>query len=184
MIISKGISIFLVMSLLGANSAVFAADRAGAFYVGGEVGNASYDYSDIKNSTTKQYYIGYRRPDSILGFEAAYVDLGKADVTSLPGNSLNISGHDYSVVFHTRKAKSAIGYLFKLGYYSLDNDWKIGSNVFQKTSGSGLSVGGGLDYAMNRYLFFRAELQGFVGVKDFANNGSVFSGNLGLELHF
>ncbi|MBI3562814.1 MAG: hypothetical protein HY080_13970 [Gammaproteobacteria bacterium] len=173
-----------LVTFLGFSNLVLAAGQGGPFYVGAMVGNASYDYGDVNNSTPTQFYFGYRKPDSIFGFEAAYVDLGDADVTSLSGVSLRAHGYNISGVYHSPNSRASLGFMLKAGFYSFDTDLKVAGMTILTSSGSGLSLGGGVDYAMNQYLSFRAELQGFVGVKDFANNSSVFSGNIGVEVHF
>ena len=87
-------------------------------------------------------------------------------------------------VYHNISAIGQLGYLFKLGLYSIDTDLVINGVTVATDSGSGLSMGGGLVYPVNRHLSFRAELQGFVGVKDFADDSSVFSGNVGVDVQF
>lgn len=177
-------AILVIIGLFGVSGSVFAAGQTGPFYVGAKVGNASYDYNDVNNSTTTQFYIGYRQPKSPFGVEVAYVDLGKADITSIPGASLNVSGFNISGVYHSPASTGKLGFILAAGLYSFDNDLKAGSTTVATDSGSGLSLGAGIDYAMTQSFYFRADLQMFIGVKDFASDKTVSQGNIGLEYHF
>jgi hypothetical protein len=151
-------------------------------YVGVGIGSASYDYNDISSSTAFLVYGGYIFDDSLFGVEAAYLSLGQADITSIPGASLNITGFNASAVISSAGKSSAPLYFFgKLGIYSFDNELKP---TGLSESSSGLSWGIGMGYKFNKHFSMRGEIQGFNGVKDFANNSSVPLINLGVEYHF
>lgn len=151
-------------------------------YVGIGIGTASYDYPDINDSSAFMVYGGYLPANSILGVEVAYIDMGKADITSVPGWSLNVTGFNVSAVVSSAAVSKQPFYFFgKLGYYNFNNDLKP---VGISDSGGGLSWGLGLGYNFNKQFSMRGEVQGFSGVRDFANDSDVPLINLGLEYHF
>jgi len=151
-------------------------------YIGFGIGTASYDYSDINDSSAFLVYGGYLPANSILGVEVAYVDMGKASITSLPGWSLNVSGLNVSAIVSSAAVSSQPLYFFaKLGYYNFSNDL---NPTGLSDSGGGLSWGLGMGYKFSRQFSMRGEVQGFSGVRDFANDSDVPLINLGVTYHF
>lgn len=175
--------VLVIIGLLGMSGSALAAGQTGPFYFGAKIGNASYDYDNVDNSTTTQFYIGYRQPKSLFGLEVSYIDLGKAEVTGST-LSLNVSGFNISGVYHSPATSGKMGFFLNAGIYSFDNDIKVGSTTVQTASGSGLSLGAGLDYALTDSFYFRAGLEMYVGVKDTDSDKTVTQGNIGLEYHF
>ena len=174
------------MTLLGAAatlallSTTAAADSGG--YVGGAAGFASYNYSDVEDSTAFSIYGGYRPRDGGLGLEVGFLDLGDADITSISGMSLNISGFNVSATYGTvPNVASPLTIFGKLGLYSFDTEL---AGAGMSASSSGLSFGVGLEYTITERLALRAELQNFSGVEDFANDEDVSLISAGVSYAF
>jgi hypothetical protein len=172
------LSTALLAISLGSISGLVNADG----YVGIGFGTASYDYSDVDDSSAFLVYGGYLPANSILGVEVAYIDMGKADITSFPGLSLHVTGFNVSAVMSSAAVSKQPLYFFgKLGYYNFSN--KLNPSG-PSDSGGGLSWGLGLGYNFSKQFGMRAEAQGFSGVRDFANDSDIPLINLGVEYHF
>ena len=120
-------------------------------YLGGGIGSASYDYDDVDNSTAIKLYGGYTAPlapNSFFGVEAAYVDLGEADITSLPGNwSLQMEGFSVAGLFQYVLPDGGLGFFGKIGAYSLET-------TLDTPYGSDSEDSAGLLWAMEQALRF------------------------------
>lgn len=145
-------------------------------YLGGGIGSASYDYDDVDNSTAIKLYGGYTAPlapNSFFGVEAAYVDLGEADITSLPGNwSLQMEGFSVAGLFQYVLPDGGLGFFGKIGAYSLETtlDTPYGSD---SEDSAGLLWGLGLTYSLPSGLGFRGEIESYEGVDDYADDNAV-----------
>ena len=163
-------------------AAMFAGAPAQAeVYVGAGISNSSYSYEDLDNSSGNKIYGGYRMPNGVF-FEAARVDLGDT-VSKLAPLGFQASGIAGYVGYASGSGMGPDGFV-KIGFYSFDTDLLVNGSTVDTQSGSGLAWGFGLLVALNETFTIRMELDGYVGVKDFADNDSVYGGSLSLEARF
>lgn len=156
---------------------------AESIYAGFAVGSASYDYEDIDSASATKAFIGYNVNDKI-SIEATLFDSGEADITSLPGFTLSSDGFNVSVLYHLQSPNhNELSFLLGGGFYSFDTTLAaFGSSISE--SGSGLSLAAGINYALTENLAIRADIDMFVGVKDFADDSGMDSFNVGLVVSF
>jgi hypothetical protein len=140
-------------------------------YVGLGLGIATYDYDDVDDSTAFKAFAGHRMQDGLLGFEGGYVDLGEADITSLPGLELGLDGF-YGAA--TLNAQSGAWTTYaKLGAYSLDATLSGPGGSISESS-TGLHWGLGIGYQPDlRGFGFRFALDSYEDVEDFSAEESV-----------
>lgn len=152
-------------------------------YLGLGLGSAGYDYDDVDNSTAIKIFGGYLVPESMFGVEAAYVDLGEADIESVPGWTLQMEGFYVAGVLNYTMHDGGLGFFGRLGAYSLETTIDAG---FADTSddSTGLTWALGLSYSLPTGLGFRAELESYEGVEDFADDASVGVISLGIQYNF
>jgi hypothetical protein len=168
--------IVLVACLLGCSGSALAQG-----YLGAGVGLSLYDYEDVDDSTGYKFFGGFRPQGGLVGFEVAYFDAGEADISSLPGLSLNIDGFYGAATFNF---DSGDWHTFlKAGLYSFDTELKGPGGSITEDS-TGFHWGLGFAFAMPQSLGVRFEIEGFEGVEDFADDGSLLTLGVGLQYNF
>jgi hypothetical protein len=109
------------------------------------------------------------------------MDLGEADITSLPFSAnLHMKGN---VVYAGYKSNDRFGWIAKGGAYSFTTELSDSGSSFEEDS-SGLALGGGFIYTVTPAFAVRAEVECFIGVSDFADDGDVVTVSGGIEFRF
>ena len=141
--------------------------------VGAGFGTATYEYEDVDSSSAKKFYLAYEMDESPAYFELALTDTGEADITSFPGVTLNVSGMQlgagYRLVLNQETGSNFFG---KVGFYDTDTEIK-GQGGSAKDGNSGLYLGFGGDWMFGPSFGLRFDIEGLLGVKDFADDKNV-----------
>jgi len=141
--------------------------------LGASIGKSQFDYTDIDDGSAKNFYIGYELDDSPLFFELVSIDSGDADVTSLQDVTLNVSGTQVGLGYRgILNPSTGSGFFFKGGMYNTDTE-AAGPGGTIEEGGSGLYLGLGGDWMFVPNFGLRFDLEGLLGVKDFADNNNV-----------
>ena len=171
------IALILTISALGFSSPSYAGG-----YIGGGLGLSSFDYDDIDDGNAYKVFAGYKFADSSIALEASYIDMGEADVEGVPLELL-IDGLNASLVFNPTAPNQPVSFLGRIGMYSFDTELKGPGGSITDDS-TGLSWGLGIDFAASEHFSFRGEIEGFLGVEDFADDEMVTLISVGLQYNF
>ena len=141
--------------------------------LGASVGKSQFDYTDIDDGSARNFYIGYEVNESPLFFELVSIDSGDADVISLQDVTLNVSGTQVGLGYRgILNPETGSGFFFKGGMYSTDTE-AAGPGGTATESGSGLYLGFGGDLMFVPNFGLRFDLEGLLGVSDFADDNNV-----------
>jgi hypothetical protein len=176
----KTYNALILASLLSVFSATSQAEDS--LYAGLAAGVSSYDYEDIDPAAATKIFLGYKIGDN-AAIEATLYDSGEADITSLPGLTLSSDGLNITAFYRIHTSADKLTAMVGGGLYSFDTTIE-GPGGSISESGSGLSLAGGLEYAFTENFALRADIDMFFGVKDFADNKSLDSLNIGIVLSF
>lgn len=169
------------MGLIGATGVA----QAGAYF-GATVGSAGYRYENVRNSTAVKAYAGLIIPKTILGIEAAYVDLGEADITSYTGEQwLRMKGYYVAGVLNYTDADTGLGFFARCGGYSLETTIDVGS-ADATDDGTGLAWGLGVSQNWSSGFGVRAEVEGYqdVEAESVGHDKTVTVYSLGIQYSF
>jgi len=140
---------------------------------GAGFGVSQFDYDDVDDGSAKKFVLGYELAESPAYFEFAKIDSGDADVTSLSGVSLNVSGMQIGAGYRAVMNESTGSAFFvKAGFYDTDTEATGPGGAIQE-GGSGLYLGFGGDWMFVPTFGLRFDMEGLLGVKDFADNNNV-----------
>lgn len=141
--------------------------------LGASVGKSQFDYTDVDDGSAKNFYAAYEIDESPLYFEIAMIDSGDADVTSLTDVTLNVSGTQVGLGYRgVLNPETGSGFFFKGGMYNTDTE-ASGPGGTITEGGSGLYLGFGGDLMFMPNFGVRLDLQGLLGVSDFAEDNNV-----------
>lgn len=178
LITSRGMAVRAL--LCGALAGISLNAMAGPYLGGAGVYN-SYRSDDVDDATGHKFFAGYRFGETPLMIEAAYLDLGDADVDAVPGADLNFSGYQLSLGYFDRfDANSDSGFWAKLGYYVGDSELRSGAGLIDSQTSHGVSLGFGADWMFLPFMGLRLELDDLLQVKDFGDDSNAVAVSLGL----
>jgi hypothetical protein len=151
---------------------------------GAGFGIGQFEYDDIDNGSAKKFYLGYEMDDNPVYFEFAAVDSGDADVTSFQGVTLNVSGTTLGIGYRgVVNPGTGSAFFFKGGLYNTDTEVS-GPGGTATEGGSGLYLGLGGDWMFAPTFGLRFDLEGLLGVKDFADDKNVTLMTVGPVIKF
>lgn len=178
LITSRGLA---ARALLGSALAGISLNAAAGPYLGGAGVYASYRSEGVDDATGHKFFAGYRLGETPLMIEAAYLDLGDADVDAVPGADLNFSGYQLSLGYFDRFDRNVdSGFWAKLGYYVGDSELRSGAGVIDTKTSHGVSLGFGADWMFLPFMGLRLELDDLLQVKDFGDDSNAVAVSLGL----
>lgn len=158
---------------------VFAAASAHAeMYVGGQLGSASTDVDDLKQTTAISWYGGFQIPDTPVFFEGAFHDFGEA---KFEDSDVKIMAKGFSVMVGLRSPRTETDRLsayLKGGQYILKTTVDIPQFDDIDEEPSGFVLAAGFDYPVMPNLYIVGELAGFTEVAfsdDFEEGITVYS---------
>ena len=141
--------------------------------LGASIGKSQFDYTDVDDGSAKNFYIGYELDGSPMFFEAVKIDSGDADITSLQDVTLNVSGTQIGLGYRgILNPVTGSGFFFKGGIYNTDTE-AAGPGGTVTEGGSGLYLGLGGDWMFAPKFGLRFDLEGLIGVNDFAEDNNV-----------
>ena len=166
--------------LLGAGMVNVAEARV---YVGGGFGLSQFDYEDVDDGSATKLFVGFEQEDSPVYFELALIDSGDADIEGA-GLTLNVSGMSFGVGYRgVMNYETGSAFFLKGGLYNTDTEISDGFNT--ATDGnSGLFIGFGGDLMLNPSFGLRFDMEGLLGVEDFADDNNVTLITLGALFKF
>jgi hypothetical protein len=159
--------------------------------VGGGIGVAQFDYPDVDDGSARILHIAIEGDENPFYFEFALINSGDADISGFTSLNMNVSGNQigggYRIV--TNSATGS-GFYLKGGIYNTDTevsdpDGEIcGVPCSIKDGNNGLYIGIGGELMLNPSFGFRFDLQGLLGVEDFAEDKTVTFMTVGPVLKF
>lgn len=164
------------------------AAQAGVYFGGAGVLSERENYSDLERASGAKGFIGWRGDASLpLMLELSYMDAGDAEIQDTNGMTLGYTGLQASVGWFGALSATGSGLWVKGGYYSGDSKLEdpnnflgfgAGASAEESTNGFALGLGG--DWKFTPWVGLRFELEGLLGVKDFANDENLTAYSLGL----
>ena len=148
----------ILASLLAIVTISTCSTASAGMYVFGGAGIMSHEYGNVSNPTAFKFGAGYMAPSN-FGFEASYMNLGKAVIVS-PNGSLEMSGTNFSGVFEL--PLNPLVMTFKLGIYNIDATAVTTSSA--SATSSGLSWGFLLGYQTSENVTLFMDTEGFNSV--------------------
>lgn len=164
------------------------AAQAGVYLGGGGAFTERSGYSDVDRASGAKGFIGWRGDASLpLMLELSYLDAGESEIDELGGIYIGYSGLQASVGWFGQLSPTGSGVWLKGGYYSGDAELVdpngvagFGPGARVEESTNGVALGLGADWKFTRWVGLRFELEGLLGVKDFANDENLTAYSLGL----
>jgi hypothetical protein len=148
--------------------------------LGANIGKAQFDYPDIDDGSAKTFYLGYELDESPVYFELAKIDSGDADIDGFNSVSLNVSGMQlgvgYRLIMNEETGSDIFG---KIGFYDTDTEVSdpdgelCGFPCSAEDGNSGLYIGFGGSLMLSPNFGLRFDMQGLLGVEDFAEDKNV-----------
>lgn len=148
--------------------------------LGAGFGKSQFDYDDIDDGSARKFYAAYELQDSPAYFELSLSDSGDADITGFNSVTMNVSGTQigagYRFIFNHETGSN---FFLKAGIYNTDTkvddpDGEIcGFACTAEDGNSGLYIGMGGDMMLNPSFGLRFDLEGLLGVEDFADDKNV-----------
>jgi hypothetical protein len=140
---------------------------------GANFGISQFDYEDIDDGTATMFYLGYELAESPAYFELALIDTGEADVTSLSDVTIEVSGLQVGVGYRLIANPDTGSDLFmKAGLYNTDTE-AVGPGGSVEDGNTGLYLGFGGTLMLAPSFGLRFDMQGLLGVEDFADDNNV-----------
>lgn len=165
--------------------------QAGPYFGGAGLMSEREGYEDLDRAEGAKAFLGYRFDDVPLMLELSYLDAGDAEIADTGEATLGYSGLQFSAGWFGKLSPTGSGVWVKGGYYSGDSEVTDTSGFLGGVPGetyeqstNGLAVGLGGDWKVTRWVGLRFELEGLLGVKDFANDENLTSYSLGLVFEF
>lgn len=155
-------------------------------YVGANIGSAGYNYKNVRNSMATKLYAGFVVPKIHLGVEAAYVDLGEADITDYyDEQTLHMKGSYVAGVFSYTDPDGGMGFFARVGGYSLETTVDVGF-ADDTEDDSGVVWGLGVSNTWSSGFGVRAEVEGYqdVEVESIGHDKTVTVYSVGVQYSF
>jgi hypothetical protein len=141
--------------------------------VGAGIGISQFDYDDVDDGSAKKFYAAYELEGSPAYFEVALTDSGDADVTSLSGVTLNVSGLQVGAGYRLiLNPDTGSNFFLKAGLYDTDTE-ASGPGGTAEDGNTGFYLGFGGDWMLNPSFGLRFDMEGLLGVEDFAEDNNV-----------
>lgn len=163
----KIISALALATLSASAFAAGPANNDGAYYGGISIGNSEYDVGSaapagtvLDDSNTAFKLFGGAKINHIFSVEAQYANLGKAKLTGSGTNS-SVTTHSFGVAGVAGfQVNNVVRPFAKIGLHYFD-DKANNSGVwgFQEDSGIDLFYGAGVEFALDKKLSARVELE-------------------------
>lgn len=148
--------------------------------VGANFGKAQFDYPDVDDGSANSIYVGYELDESPVYFELAKIDSGEADIDGFNNVSLAVEGMQIGVGYRLiMNEDTGSDFFLKAGLYDTDTTLKDGDGEIcgvpcsAEDGGSGLYLGFGGTFMFAPAFGVRFDMQGLLGVKDFAEDKNV-----------
>lgn len=141
-------------------------------YAGGGFGVSTYDYEDVDNGSATKLFLGYEQVESPVYFELALIDSGESDIEGT-GVTINVSGLSFGVGYRgVMNHDTGSAFFLKGGLYKTDTELSDGFNSVSDGN-SGLFIGFGGDLMLNPSFGLRFDMEGLLGVEDYADDKNV-----------
>lgn len=141
--------------------------------LGANFGISQFDYPDVDDGSATMFYIGYELAESPVYFELAKIDTGEADVTSLSDVTIAVDGMQAGVGYRmVLNPDTGSDFFMKAGLYDTDTEI-VGPGGSAEDGNSGLYIGFGGTLMLAPQFGVRFDMQGLLGVKDFADDNNV-----------
>jgi opacity protein-like surface antigen len=158
----------------------FAADTG--MYIGGQIGQSKYGWSDTPNSATSGGIFAGFKFNQNIAMEGAYTSFGSVNSNIVPAASVKSNALSLSAVLSAPLSDSFSIY-GKLGVASVKSDGAyLGANVVG-TSKTGVTAGAGVQFNINQSAGIRLGYDSYQSALG-AGTANIQDLNLGVVLNF
>jgi hypothetical protein len=147
---------------------------------GANFGTSQFDYPDIDDGSATMFYLGYELDESPVYFEIAKIDTGDADISGFSGVTFGVEGIQYGVGYRAvMNEDTGSDFFLKAGMYNTDSTVKdrngelCGFPCSIEDGNSGFYIGFGGTLMFNPTFGARFDMEGLLGVEDFADDKNV-----------
>jgi hypothetical protein len=148
--------------------------------LGANFGISQFDYPDVEDGSASMIYLGYEIEESPVYFELAKIDTGDADITGSNSVTIGVEGIQYGVGYRVvLNPDLGSDFFLKAGLYNTDTAIKdpdgeiCGFPCKVEDGNSGLYIGFGGTLMLAPQFGLRFDMQGLLGVEDFADDNNV-----------
>lgn len=148
--------------------------------LGANFGISQFDYPDIDDGSATMFYVGYELAESPVYFELAKIDSGDSDITGFNSVTLGVDGIQYGVGYRAiMNPDTGSDFFLKAGLYNTDTTVKdpdgelCGFPCKIEDGNSGFYLGFGGTLMFTPQFGARFDMQGLLGVEDFADDKNV-----------